>query len=112
MNPELPSGSSSLFEVATPLGFTVRTTLDYWNFIVTVKHPVMRNRLTDVQLVLANPDEVRLSKSDTQVYLFYREENAVGRWVCAVARRLNGNGFLITTYRTSAIKEGEQIWQK
>ncbi|MFQ3617353.1 MAG: DUF4258 domain-containing protein [Cyanobacteriota bacterium] len=112
MGSDLPSNASVLFEVPTPLGFDVRTTADYWQFIVTVKHPVMRDRLADVQMTLTRPDEVRLSKTDSQVYLFYREEDRVKRWVCAVARRLNGDGFLITTYRTSAVKEGEPIWQR
>jgi hypothetical protein len=35
-----------------------------------------------------------------------------GRWLCAVAKRLNAEGFLITTYPTDAIKEGERIWNK
>jgi hypothetical protein len=103
--------SEILFEVTTPIGFSVRTTIEYWQFIVTVKHPVMFDRLADVQDTLSNPDEIRLSKSDSQVYLFYRDDGAK-RWVCAVTRRLNGEGFLITAYRTSAIKEGELLWQK
>jgi hypothetical protein len=36
----------------------------------------------------------------------------IGRWVCAVAKRLNEDGFLITTYPTDAIKEGERIWPR
>jgi hypothetical protein len=43
------------------------------------------------------------------VYLFYREERP-GRWFCAVVKRLNGGAFLVTTYPTDAIKEGERIW--
>jgi len=35
-----------------------------------------------------------------------------GRWICAVAKRLNEEGFLITTYLTDAMKEGEQIWSR
>jgi hypothetical protein len=100
-----------MFTVATPLGFSVRTTAEYWEFIVTIKHPVMQNRLADVQKTLSEPDEIRLSKTDAQVYLFYREDGT-NRWVCAVTRQLNGEGFLITAYRTSAIKEGERVWQK
>lgn len=34
------------------------------------------------------------------------------RWVCALTKRLNGEDFLITVCRTSAIKKGEQFWQK
>jgi len=54
---------------------------------------------------------VRISKSDKQVYLFYRSDGDA-RWVCAVAKQLNGEGFLITAYRTSNVKKGMQIWLK
>jgi hypothetical protein len=111
MNDDSSSNPEILFEIVTPLGFWVRTTAEYWQFIVTVKHPIMLNRLTEVQNTLSDPDEVRLSNTDAQVYLFYRNDGTK-RWVCAVTRRLNGEGFLITAYRTSAIKEGEQLWQK
>jgi hypothetical protein len=100
-----------LFVVETPLGFRVRTTTSYWEVITTVKHRVMRGREADVATTLRNPDEVRQSQSDESVYWFYREDGEK-RWVCAVARRLNGDGFLITAYRTSAIKEGRVLWQK
>ena len=100
-----------LFELVTPLGFSVRTTVRYWNLIVTVKHPVMRDRLEDVKMTLSNSDEIRQSRSDPAVCLFYRDDGD-RRWLCAVTRRLNGDGFLITAYRTSALKEGVALWQK
>jgi hypothetical protein len=100
-----------LFNVPTPLSFHVRVTRSYWDYIVTVKHPVMAGREQDVQDTLQSPDEVRVSRSDSQVYLFYKSERA-SRWLCAVAKRLNGEGFLITVYRTDAIKEGTKIWPK
>jgi hypothetical protein len=92
-----------LFEVLTPLKFTVRVTTDYWRIITTIKHRIMINCEAEVRETLAQPDEIRRSKSDHDVYLFYRARNEK-RWVCAVTRRLNGNGFLITTYPTDAIK--------
>ena len=110
MSKPLPK-SDILFEVETPLGFSVHTTVDYWQIITTIKHPALRGREKDVQTALSNPDEVRLSKSDGQVYLFYRSDG-VTRWVCAVAKRLNVEGFLITAYRTSNVKEGTRIWPK
>ena len=97
------------FEVFTPLGFRVRVTRSYWELIVTVKHPVMAGRESDVQEALQNPDEIRVSRNDSAVYLFYKAERAK-RWVCAVAKRLNGDGFLITTFPTDAIKEGVRVW--
>ena len=105
------SNNAVLFEVLTPLGFRVRVTVEYWQVIVTIKHPVMAGYEKDVQEVLQNPDEIRLSKRDPNVYLFYKVER-IGRWVCAVTRRLDGEGFLITTYPTDTIKEGERIWPR
>ena len=102
---------SIAFEVRTPLGFNVRVTGHYWELITTAKHPAMRRREQDVGRALGEPDEVRRSRKDPAVYLFYWLERP-GRWVCAVARRLDGEGFLITTYLTDGIKEGEQVWSK
>ena len=99
------------FEVQTPLGFRVRVTHSYWDLISTIKHPIMAGRENDVMAALENPSEIRVSKNDEAVFLFYQPER-VGRWVCAVTKRLNGDGFLITTYPTDAIKEGVRIWPK
>ncbi|MEW6300609.1 MAG: DUF4258 domain-containing protein [Thermodesulfobacteriota bacterium] len=110
MTDEAPA-QDLFFEVATPLGFSVRVTKAYWQRIVSIKHPTMAGQETAVQETLRQPDEVRVSRSDAHVYLFYRTERP-GRWVCAVAKRLNGEGFLITAYPTDAIKEGTQVWPK
>jgi hypothetical protein len=71
----------------------------------------MVGRELNIESVLATPDEVRRSRKDQAVYLFYKLERD-GRWLCAVVKRLNGDGFLITAYPTDAIKEGEPIWPK
>ena len=99
-----------MFEILTPLGFTVRTTATYWQKII-VKHPDIESLLGLVQEALQTPDEIRCSSRDPNVLLFYltHREN---RWVVAVARKLNGDGFLITAYQTDAIKEGETLWHK
>ncbi len=108
---DAPSPDELLFEVLTPLGFRVRVTRAYWEVIITVKHPVMAGRENEVKDTLQNPSEIRQSKSDLMVYLFYRPER-IGRWVCAVAKRVDSDGFLITAYPTDAIKEGELAWPK
>jgi hypothetical protein len=107
---ERPS-DESLFEAQTPLGFSVRVSRAYWELIITIKHPAMAGREQDVKEALQNPSEIRQSKGDSAVYLFYKLER-VKRWVCAVAKRLDGTGFLITAYPTDAVKEGEVIWPK
>lgn len=105
------NASSILFEASTPLGFVVRVTRAYWSLITTVKHPVMAGCEAEVKMTLENPHEIRRSKSDPHVYLFYRSRKG-RRWVCAVARQQDREGFLITAYPTDAIKEGERIWPK
>lgn len=100
-----------IFEVSAPLGFSVRVTRAYWELIVAIEHPVMRGRAADVQDVLRAPDEIRRSRSDPTVLLFYRLEHP-GRWICAITKRLNDEGFLVTTYPTDSIKEGERVWSK
>lgn len=100
-----------LFQVLTPLGFHVHATRAYWELIITIKHPIMAGCENGVRQTLQDPVEVRRSKSDPDVYLFYKTERT-GRWICAVAKRLDGEGYLITAYPTNAIKEGVRIWPK
>lgn len=99
-----------LFEVLTPLGFSVRCTHSHWEFIVTYKHPLLRGHETDVERALADPDAIRRSRKDPNVLLFYR--GTAPRWLCAIARREDGTGFLITAYPTDAMKAGEAIWTR
>ena len=101
--------ADSLFEAATPLGFRVRVSKERWDLFVQDKHPVMSGREAAVKAVLEGPDEVRQSRSDATVYLFYRAQGT-NRWICAVAKRIDEDGFLITTYPTDAIKEGTKVW--
>lgn len=98
------------FEILTPLGFIVRTSESYWQRLI-VKHPDIEMLEELVEQALAAPDEIRRSSRDSSVLLFYLARNE-SRWVVAVARRLNGDGFLITAYQTDAIKEGEMLWHR
>jgi hypothetical protein len=100
----------SKFEILTPLNFTVRTSEEYWQKLI-VKHPDIADLEAEVRQALNSPDEIRRSSRDPNLLLFYlvlKEK----RWVVAVARKLNGDGFLITAYQTDAIKEGETLWHK
>jgi hypothetical protein len=82
-----------------------------WSLIVSTKHPVMSGREDDVRAALQSPDEIRRSRRDAEVFLFYRRERP-GRWTCAVVRRRATDGLLVTAYPTDAMKEGDQIWVK
>ncbi len=99
-----------IFEVTTPLGFLVGCTRSYWEFIVNHKHPVLKGQEQEVIQTLVASDEVRRSRKYSNVLLFYR--GASPRWLCAVVRREDGTGFLITAYPTDRIKMGETTWTK
>jgi hypothetical protein len=98
-----------LFKATTPLAFSVEISRERWDLIISVKHPAMNGREDDVRATLERPDEVRRSRRDAEVLLFYRLERP-GRWTCAVIRRTATSGLLVTAYPADAVKEGEQIW--
>ena len=98
------------FEIQTPLGFTVRTTDEYWERIVSEKHRNMRGHEDEVREALGDPDVGKRSVTDPNVLLFYRPYQE--GWIVAVARRLNEEGYLITCYLTAAIKKGTEIWKR
>jgi len=98
-----------LFEVRTPLGFSVRVIRARWELIANAKHPVMAGRESIVRLALESPDEVRQSRTAREVLLFYKAEG-IRRWVCAVTRQGPDESFLVTAYPTDAIKEGTRVW--
>lgn len=97
------------FEVDTPLSIKIRTTEEYWNYLVTIKHRVMKHKEEMVQKVLSNPDFIRKSKIDENVFLYYKQND---RLYCVVARHEGKEGFLITAYPTDKVKEGDVIWTK
>jgi len=98
------------FEVKTPLGFVVKATEKYWQKLL-VKHPDLADLEELVEAALQLPDEIRESKRDSSVFLFYLQRREK-RWVVAVARQVDADGFLITAYQTDAIKEGAQLWHR
>jgi len=99
-----------LFRVLTPLGFTVHCSWHYWEMKIVGDHPVMAGREADVIRALTDPNEIRLSQIDREVFLFYAPDDK--RLVCAVARRTDSDGFLITAYPADRVKKGEIVWTK
>lgn len=100
-----------LFEIKTPLGVIVRTTEVYWKIITAVKHPSVAKYTKQVKGTLRNPDQIRRSKQDPRVHLYYKN---IGKlYICVVADHIAiKEGYIITAYLTGRIKEGEQIYVK
>ncbi len=102
--------SEVLIDVITPLGFRVHCYQTYWQEKILASHPVMEGRVEDVKRALTAPDEVRISRTDEEVYLFYTSDEK--RLVCAVARSAEEDGFLITAYPTDRMKAGKTVWKR
>ena len=100
-----------LFVVKSRVGFAVRTTAGYWSLIATVKHPTLLGKEEAVIKTLAEPSEVRVSRVDELVYLFYRKKER--RFLCVVVKRISASaGFIMTAYITDRVKEGRAIWKR
>jgi hypothetical protein len=60
---------------------------------------------------LRKPIEIRKSKSDPFVYLYYGKlEDETSPLLCTVVKHLNGDGFVITVYLTRRMT-GELAWK-
>ena len=98
------------FEVKSKQGILVSTTRTYWDIITQIKHPTVKGKEKELKQVLGDPDEIRVSKKDKAVLLFYRRIEK--RFLCVVVRFLKIRGFIVTAYWTDKIKEGGLKWKR
>lgn len=100
-----------LFEIKTPQCVVIRTTKDYWEIITTIKHPSIAKYTKQAKDALKDPDQIRRSRQDKRVHLYYK--NLGKLYICVVADNINKEeGYIITAYLTDRIKEGEEIYVK
>ena len=69
----------------------------------------MKNKEDIVKFVLQMPDEIRQSKMDKEVFLYYKQSDKL---YCVVVKHTEKEGFLITAYPVDKVKEGEIVWTK
>ena len=80
-----------------------------------LEHIEMAGMADDLERVLQMPSEVRQSRSDDDVrlfYEFYAQTHVGGKWLCVVVKYLPGDAFVITAYLTDTMKAGEIVWPK
>lgn len=100
----------SKFKVKSVLGKEISVSEEYWQFIISVKHPSVAGKEQVVKCALMDADEVRQSNRDPSVFLYYLAYNKY--WLCAVCKHENGVGFVITAYITDRVKEGVRVWKR
>ena len=78
-----------------------------------LSHSEMRGFEDQIEIVLQNPQIVRLSKTDNSVQLYYRyyKKTIVGaKWLCVVVKHTSNDSFVITAYLTDRVKKGVELW--
>jgi len=105
----MSAGENLFLTVKTPLHVNVRTSAKYWEYLIAMKHPVMKGKKDIVEAVLQFPDEIRQSNTDKEVFLYYKQSDKL---YCVVVRHVGKEGFLITAYPTDKVKEGDTIWTR
>ena len=97
------------FEVKSKLEKRVYVTKTRWSLIIKTKHLEIEGKEKEVKETLTNPDEIRQSKSDDSVYLYYKYYDRLS--LSVVVKHKNGEGFIVTAYYTDRIKEGKQVYK-
>ncbi len=94
-------------------GRTVRLTDE--RIAHVLRHLEMVGMEQEIERVLESPGEVRVSRLDDTVELFYEyytQTRVGGKWLCVVVKYPPSDGFMVTAYLTDRLKPGETIWPK
>lgn len=78
-----------------------------------LRHPEMAGMDGEIVRVLEQPAEVRVSRIDAAVrlfYEFYARTKMGGKWLCVVVKYSPEDAFVITAYLTDTLKPGGIIW--
>lgn len=89
------------------LGKTIKLTAERKEHIL-LRHPDLKPHFKLIKDVLLKPDKLKISKSDTEVLLFYKFFSTIldGKYI-AVGIKLSERSFILTAYLTSKILSGE-----
>lgn len=98
------------FEVTSKLNKKIKIVQSRWNLIIKTKHLEIEGKEKEVKEALIEPDEIRLSKSDDSIYIYYKNYKKLS--LSVVVKHKNGEGFIITAYYADRIKEGKQIYKR
>lgn len=78
-------------------------------------HPELANPVRRIRETLIDPERVVQSASDTAVSLFYRfyRTSPVGpKYFAVVVKFIGDDYFVLTSYFTDKIKQGDVLWTK
>jgi len=92
--------TDSVFEVIDKSGRKIRLTKKQWSHITspTSLHAYMTNYLEEVKETLRNPDRMIESFNDESKVNYYKYYKNKKQNLKVIAKYLNGEGFVITSY--------------
>lgn len=80
-----------------------------------LQHRELAGMEEEISRVLQAPAEVRVSRSDLTVQLFYEfyvKTSVGGKWFCVVVKYPPDDAFVVTAYLTDQLKPGVSLWPK
>jgi len=60
------------FIIKSKLDIQIRVSKTYWKIISEIKHPSIAKYSKEIQETLQHPDEIRRSRRDSHVFLYYK----------------------------------------
>ena len=82
---------------------------------IVAEHPEMHEAMRIIQETLSGPSFVAMSRSNPDAMLYYRwyTRTPVGdKFACVVVKGLSSDPFVLTSYLTDRVKEGDIVWPK
>jgi len=74
-------------------------------------HPDIKPHLFKIPNALKHPDQIRKSRHNPEVLLFYKYFANIKKYL-AVVVKIDKRNFILTCYLTDKIKTGEKIYEK
>lgn len=102
-----------VLEVMSKVGKIVRLDEERWEHVR--EHPEMKDEIDRLREAVVEPDEVRRSVYDAAVWLFYRyyrKTPVTKKYLLAVVRIQNEEGFIVTAFFTDTVKKGDLVWSR
>ena len=103
-----------MFEVAPRFAERVVLSRSKYDHICE-KHPEVCGELEKMKETLVSPQIVRRSAYDNKVLLFYRffrKTPVSAKYLMVAVKLSNAEGLVVTSYFTSKIMMGEEVWKE
>ena len=100
----------NIFEIIDKLKRKIKFTHERKEHIL-VRHPEVTEFVL-FEKILLDPDLIRTSLYDEKVLLYYTDVSKEYKYLVLVVKTLDGEGFILTAYKTNIIKEGKERWKK